>query len=77
MRIMFMAQCYAPEDVSAAVLITELATDLVRQGHQVDIHHRRAELSAWDACSRAIATGLPGRVAGRSAGGPHVELYLA
>ena len=35
MRIMFMAQCYAPEDVSAAVLITELATDLVRRGHQV------------------------------------------
>ena len=30
-----MAQCYAPEDVSAAVLITELATDLVRRGHQV------------------------------------------
>ena len=35
MRIMFMAQCYAPENVSAAVLITELATDLVRRGHQV------------------------------------------
>jgi len=35
MRIMFMAQCYAPEDVSAAVLITELATDLVRRGHQI------------------------------------------
>jgi colanic acid biosynthesis glycosyl transferase WcaI len=35
MRITFMAQCYAPEDVSAAVLITELATDLVRRGHQV------------------------------------------
>jgi len=35
MRIMFMAQCYAPEDVSAAVLITELATDLVRRGHEV------------------------------------------
>jgi hypothetical protein len=35
MNIMFMAQCYAPEDVSAAVLITELATDLVRRGHQV------------------------------------------
>jgi len=30
-----MAQCYAPEDVSAAVLITELATDLARRGHQV------------------------------------------
>lgn len=35
MRIMFMAQCYAPEDVSAAVLITELATDLARRGHEV------------------------------------------
>jgi colanic acid biosynthesis glycosyl transferase WcaI len=35
MHIMFMAQCYAPEDVSAAVLITELATDLVTRGHQV------------------------------------------
>ena len=35
MHVMFMAQCYAPEDVSAAVLITELATDLVRRGHQV------------------------------------------
>jgi colanic acid biosynthesis glycosyl transferase WcaI len=32
---MFMAQCYAPEDVSAAVLITELATDLSRRGHRV------------------------------------------
>ncbi len=37
MHIMFMAQCYAPEDVSAAVLITELATDLVRRGHQVTV----------------------------------------
>lgn len=35
MHIMFMAQCYAPEDVSAAVLITELATDLVKRGHEV------------------------------------------
>lgn len=35
MHIMFMAQCYAPEDVSAAVLITELATDLVDRGHDV------------------------------------------
>ena len=35
MHVMFMAQCYAPEDVSAAVLITELATDLVKRGHQV------------------------------------------
>jgi colanic acid biosynthesis glycosyl transferase WcaI len=35
MHIMFMAQCYAPEDVSAAVLITELATDLAKRGHRV------------------------------------------
>ena len=37
MRILFMAQCYAPEDVSAAVLITDLAVDLVHRGHQVSI----------------------------------------
>jgi len=35
MRIMFMAQLYAPEEISGAVLITELATDLVRRGHEV------------------------------------------
>ncbi len=35
MRIMFMAQLYAPEEISAAVLITELATDLVKRGHEV------------------------------------------
>jgi colanic acid biosynthesis glycosyl transferase WcaI len=35
MNIMFMAQCYAPEEVSAAVLITELAIDLVKRGHSV------------------------------------------
>ena len=35
MRIMFMAQCYAPENVSAAVLITELAVDLACKGHRV------------------------------------------
>jgi colanic acid biosynthesis glycosyl transferase WcaI len=35
MRIMFMAQCYAPESVSAAVLITELGTDLAKRGHDV------------------------------------------
>ncbi len=35
MHVMFLAQCYAPEDVSAAVLTTELATDLVKRGHQV------------------------------------------
>ena len=37
MKILFMAQCYAPEDVSAAVLITELAVDLARRGHSVTI----------------------------------------
>ncbi len=37
MHIPFMAQCYAPEDVSASVLITELATDLVKRGHQVSV----------------------------------------
>jgi len=36
-RILFMAQCYAPEEVSAAVLITELATDLAQRGHHVTI----------------------------------------
>jgi colanic acid biosynthesis glycosyl transferase WcaI len=36
MNILFLAQCYAPEDVSAAVLITELATDLVQRGHHVE-----------------------------------------
>jgi colanic acid biosynthesis glycosyl transferase WcaI len=37
MKILFMAQCYAPENVSAAVLITELATDLAKRGHHVTI----------------------------------------
>lgn len=37
MHILFMAQCYAPEEVSAAILITELATDLVKRGHQVSM----------------------------------------
>ncbi len=37
MHILLMAQCYLPEDVSAAILISELATDLVKQGHQVSI----------------------------------------
>jgi len=35
MRILFLAHHYAPEEVSGAVLATELATDLVRRGHQV------------------------------------------
>jgi colanic acid biosynthesis glycosyl transferase WcaI len=37
MKILFMAQCYAPEDVSAAILITELATDLAKRRHRVTI----------------------------------------
>lgn len=37
MRILFLAQCYAPEEVSAAVLITELAADLADRGHQVTV----------------------------------------
>ncbi len=37
MRILFMGQCYAPEDVSAAVLITELAVDLAHRGHDVTV----------------------------------------
>ena len=37
MRILFLAQCYWPEEVSAAVLISELATDLVRHGHEVTV----------------------------------------
>lgn len=37
MRILFMAQCYAPEDVSAAVLITDLATDLAKRGHHISV----------------------------------------
>jgi colanic acid biosynthesis glycosyl transferase WcaI len=37
MRILILAQCYAPENVSAAVLITELAADLVQRGHRVSV----------------------------------------
>jgi colanic acid biosynthesis glycosyl transferase WcaI len=35
MNILIMAQHYAPEEVSGAVLATELASDLVKKGHQV------------------------------------------
>jgi colanic acid biosynthesis glycosyl transferase WcaI len=35
MHILLLAQHYAPEEVSGAVLATELAEDLVRRGHQV------------------------------------------
>jgi colanic acid biosynthesis glycosyl transferase WcaI len=37
MHILILGQCYAPEDVSAAVLITELATDLAKRGHEVTV----------------------------------------
>ncbi len=37
LHVMFLAQCYAPEDVSAAVLITELAEDVARDGHRVTV----------------------------------------
>jgi colanic acid biosynthesis glycosyl transferase WcaI len=36
MRIMMLAQHFAPEAVSGAALATDLATDLVRMGHLVD-----------------------------------------
>ncbi len=35
MRIMILAQHFAPEEVSGAVLATELAIDLVQRGHEV------------------------------------------
>jgi colanic acid biosynthesis glycosyl transferase WcaI len=35
MRILLFGQHYAPEEISGAVLATELATDLARLGHQV------------------------------------------
>jgi colanic acid biosynthesis glycosyl transferase WcaI len=37
LRILVLAQCYSPEDVSAAILISELATDLVKHGHEVTV----------------------------------------
>ncbi len=37
MRILIMAQVYAPENISGAVLVTELATDLQKKGHQVTV----------------------------------------
>jgi colanic acid biosynthesis glycosyl transferase WcaI len=36
-RILFLALCYSPEEVSGAVLITELAEDLATRGHDVTI----------------------------------------
>ena len=36
-RILFLALCYSPEEVSGAVLITELAEDLAARGHDVTI----------------------------------------
>lgn len=35
MKILLLAQHYAPEEVSGAVLATQIATDLVERGHQV------------------------------------------
>lgn len=35
MKVLLLAQHYAPEEVSGAVLVTELAEDLARRGHQV------------------------------------------
>jgi colanic acid biosynthesis glycosyl transferase WcaI len=37
LRILFLALCYAPEEVSGAVLITELAEDLASKGHDVTV----------------------------------------
>jgi colanic acid biosynthesis glycosyl transferase WcaI len=37
MRILILNQCYAPEEVSGAVLVTELASDLVKGGHRVTV----------------------------------------
>jgi colanic acid biosynthesis glycosyl transferase WcaI len=37
MRIIILAQVYAPEDVSGAVLVTELSEDLAKAGHHVSV----------------------------------------
>ncbi|MBI4927454.1 MAG: glycosyltransferase family 4 protein [Anaerolineae bacterium] len=37
MKVLILALCYAPEEVSAAVLITELANDLRDAGHTVQV----------------------------------------
>ena len=37
LRILFFALCYAPEEVSGAVLITQLAEDLAERGHEVTV----------------------------------------
>ena len=37
MRVLILNQCYAPEEVSGAVLATELASDLAKGGHQVAV----------------------------------------
>jgi colanic acid biosynthesis glycosyl transferase WcaI len=36
-RVLILNQCYAPEEVSGAVLATELASDLAKGGHQVAV----------------------------------------
>jgi colanic acid biosynthesis glycosyl transferase WcaI len=35
MKIMFMSQFYAPEEISTSVIATELAVDLAKKGHEV------------------------------------------
>lgn len=37
MNILLMAQNYAPENVSGPILMTDLATGLVKMGHKVTI----------------------------------------
>jgi hypothetical protein len=54
MRVLIMAQCYAPEEVSVSVLITELAAELAHRGHQVNVATCFPNYQ-WDASS--LATG--------------------
>src|SRR5690242_6882260 len=37
MKITILVNCYAPENVSGCVLVTELATDLQKYGHRVTV----------------------------------------
>jgi colanic acid biosynthesis glycosyl transferase WcaI len=63
MHILFLAQCYAPEEVSAAVLITELATGLARSGHTLTGHRV------------TVVTGAPSYPYGRVFDGYRNRLY--
>ncbi len=63
MHILFLAQCYAPEEVSAAVLITELATGLVKPGHSATGHRV------------TVITGAPSYPYGRVFAGYRNRLY--